>query len=264
MRDSWRVSTLRARAASLVGPNCPGITPAGGARSASCPATSSTPGRWAWSPAAARSPTRSSSSSPSRARPDHLRRHRRRPGQRLGLHRLPDLFEADPKTEGGVLIGEIGGDDEERRRFTCAADQQARGRLHGRLQRAARQDMGHAGAIISAGTAPRWPRWRPSRRPEFRSRAGPTRCPDWCVRRWRLHGSLGGEAQKTQFHFQNDRPDPPDPQRPEPPGVGIWGLVVHMVLMVPLVPTTIINASSRSRSRPTSARAGCAQASAPS
>ncbi len=54
---------------------------------------------------------------------------------------------------------------------------------------------------------------------------------------------MGGEAHKTHFHFQNDRPDSLEPQRPEPPdGVGIWGLLLHMVLMVPLVPTTIIDA----------------------
>jgi hypothetical protein len=54
---------------------------------------------------------------------------------------------------------------------------------------------------------------------------------------------LGGEAHKTQFHFQDDRPDTPEPQRPEPPdGVGVWGLVLHMVLMIPLVPPTIIDA----------------------
>jgi hypothetical protein len=49
---------------------------------------------------------------------------------------------------------------------------------------------------------------------------------------------LGGEAQKLRFHLE---PGAPEPQPPEPPGVGIWGLVVHVVLMVPLVPTTILN-----------------------
>ena len=54
---------------------------------------------------------------------------------------------------------------------------------------------------------------------------------------------MGGEAQKTQFHFRSDRADSPEPQRPEPSaGVGVWGLVLHMALMVPLVPTTIMNA----------------------
>ncbi len=54
---------------------------------------------------------------------------------------------------------------------------------------------------------------------------------------------MGGEAHKTHFHFQDDKPDSREPRRPEPPdGVGVWGVVVHMLLMVPLVPTTIIDA----------------------
>ena len=65
---------------------------------------------------------------------------------------------------------------------------------------------------------------------------------------------MGGEAQKTRFHFDagppgsrrpgspdSQRPEPPESQRPEPPGVGVWGLVVHMLLMIPLVPATIVN-----------------------
>ena len=50
---------------------------------------------------------------------------------------------------------------------------------------------------------------------------------------------MGGEAQKLRFHLE---PGVPEPPRPEPPRVGMWGLVVHMVLMVPLIPTTILNA----------------------
>ena len=50
---------------------------------------------------------------------------------------------------------------------------------------------------------------------------------------------MGGEAQKITFHLGDD---PPGPQRPEPPGVGVWGLVAHMLLMIPLVPSAIINA----------------------
>jgi hypothetical protein len=53
---------------------------------------------------------------------------------------------------------------------------------------------------------------------------------------------LAGEAHKTDFHLQNDRPDSLEPQRPEPGGVGIWGLLLHMVLMILLVPPTIIDA----------------------
>jgi hypothetical protein len=50
---------------------------------------------------------------------------------------------------------------------------------------------------------------------------------------------LGGEAQKIRFHLGGD---PPEPQGPEPPGVGVWGLVVHVLLMIPLVPSAIVNA----------------------
>ena len=54
---------------------------------------------------------------------------------------------------------------------------------------------------------------------------------------------MGGEAQKTRFHFRDDRPDPHEPHRPEPPGgVGVRDLVLHMVLMIPLVPATILDA----------------------
>jgi hypothetical protein len=50
---------------------------------------------------------------------------------------------------------------------------------------------------------------------------------------------VGGEAQKIRFHLGAD---PPEPQRPEPPGVGVWGIVVHMLLMIPLVPSAIADA----------------------
>ncbi len=50
---------------------------------------------------------------------------------------------------------------------------------------------------------------------------------------------MGGEAQKLRFHLEPGAPEPP---RPEPPRVGLWSLVAHMVLMVPLIPATILNA----------------------
>lgn len=55
---------------------------------------------------------------------------------------------------------------------------------------------------------------------------------------------MGGEAQKVRFRLDSDPPEPQrlEPQRPEPPGVGVWGLVLHMLLMIPLVPTAFINA----------------------
>ena len=50
---------------------------------------------------------------------------------------------------------------------------------------------------------------------------------------------MGGEAQKVQFHLGAE---PHEPRRPEPPGVGVWGLVAHMLLMISLVPGAVINA----------------------
>ena len=50
---------------------------------------------------------------------------------------------------------------------------------------------------------------------------------------------MGGEAQKITFHLGGDSPGP---QRPEPPGVGVWGIVAHMLLMIPLVPSVIADA----------------------
>ena len=54
---------------------------------------------------------------------------------------------------------------------------------------------------------------------------------------------MGGEAHHTHFHFENGTPDElpeePDPGSKPPGGVGVWGLLLHMVLMVPLIPATI-------------------------
>ena len=54
---------------------------------------------------------------------------------------------------------------------------------------------------------------------------------------------MGGEAHKAHFHFQNgtsdELPADPDPGSRPPGGVGVWGLLLHMVLMVPLIPATI-------------------------
>ena len=82
------------------------------------------------------------------ARPRQLdhRRHRRRSGRRLVVHRHPREFEADPETEYVVLVGEIGGErGGEGGGVHRRADDEARVRLHRRLLGAAGQDDGPRG-----------------------------------------------------------------------------------------------------------------------
>jgi succinyl-CoA synthetase alpha subunit len=64
-----------------------------------------------------------------------------------------DLFEADPDTDAVVLIGEIGGDEEERAAAHIAATmtKPVAAFIAGRTAPPGRR-MGHAGAIISGGT----------------------------------------------------------------------------------------------------------------
>ena len=67
-----------------------------------------------------------------------------------------DRFEADPETELVVLVGEIGGDEEEKAaRHISEHDEDARGRLHRRLLGPAREDDGPRGGdhLRSSGTA---------------------------------------------------------------------------------------------------------------
>jgi succinyl-CoA synthetase alpha subunit len=62
------------------------------------------------------------------------------------------MFNADPQTEAIVLIGEIGGDDEERAAAFCAREvrKPMAAFIAGRTAPPGRR-MGHAGAIISGG-----------------------------------------------------------------------------------------------------------------
>jgi succinyl-CoA synthetase alpha subunit len=63
-----------------------------------------------------------------------------------------DLFNRDPATEAIVLIGEIGGEEEERAAAFCAAEvrKPMAAFIAGRTAPPGRR-MGHAGAIISGG-----------------------------------------------------------------------------------------------------------------
>ena len=65
---------------------------------------------------------------------------------------LLDMFNQDPETEAIVMIGEIGGDDEERAAAFCAREvhKPMAAFIAGRTAPPGRR-MGHAGAIISGG-----------------------------------------------------------------------------------------------------------------
>ena len=78
------------------------------------------------------------------------------------------LFEEDPETELIVMVGEIGGDAEERAAdFIAEFDLQARGRLHRRLHRARRASRWATPGRSSP--APRAPPRRRSRRSRRRA-----------------------------------------------------------------------------------------------
>ena len=96
-------------------------------------------------------------------------------------------FEADPETKAIVMIGEIGGDAEERAADFIKANvtKPVVGYVAG-FTAPEGKTMGHAGAIVSGRRAPRRRRRRPSRPPASRSarrRARPRSCSARCTRR---------------------------------------------------------------------------------
>ena len=80
-----------------------------------------------------------------RARAVHLPRDRRGPDDRHELHRRLRAFEADPETRAVVLIGEIGGSDEEQAAEFIRGDGETGGGVHRRSDRAARPAHGPRG-----------------------------------------------------------------------------------------------------------------------
>ena len=142
----------------LIGPNCPGVVTAGASKIGIMPANIFHPGSVG---IVSRSGTLTYEAvfqtTPRGARPDDGGGHRRRPGERHGIHRCPSSCSSPiDETQSIVMIGEIGGGAEEDA-AQFLRDETKRGRkkpvvgfIAGRTAPPGRR-MGHAGAIISGG-----------------------------------------------------------------------------------------------------------------
>ncbi len=155
VQDMVRTLPLLAeRGARLVGPNCPGLITPGEARLGIMPGSICAPGRVG---------VVSRSGTLTYEVVYELTRHDIGQSTCLGIGGDPligtrfvdalALFEADPKTEAVVLIGEIGGNDEEEAAAIIAARMHKPGVafIAGRTAPPGRR-MGHAGAIVSGGS----------------------------------------------------------------------------------------------------------------
>jgi succinyl-CoA synthetase alpha subunit len=152
--DMLRVyHVLRARGVRLIGPNCPGLTSVGQAKVGIIPGTIHRPG-----PVGLVSRSGTLTYEVVQAMTDAGM------GQStcVGIGGDPivgttfidvlDLFNQDPLTEAIVMIGEIGGEEEERAAAFCAREvrKPMAAFIAGRTAPPGRR-MGHAGAIISGG-----------------------------------------------------------------------------------------------------------------
>ena len=152
--DMLRVHhVLRERGVRLIGPNCPGATTVGGAKVGIIPGDIHRPG-----PVGLVSRSGTLTYEVVQAMTDAG------VGQTtcVGIGGDPivgttfidvlEMLNADPDTEAIVLIGEIGGDEEERAAAYCAAEvrKPVAAFIAGRTAPPGRR-MGHAGAIISGG-----------------------------------------------------------------------------------------------------------------
>ena len=152
--DMLRVhEVLRAGGTRLIGPNCPGLTSVGGAKVGIIPGDIHRPG-----PVGLVSRSGTLTYEVVQAMTDAG------VGQTtcVGIGGDPivgttfidvlEMFNADPETEAIVLIGEIGGDEEERAAAYCAREvrKPVAAFIAGRTAPPGRR-MGHAGAIISGG-----------------------------------------------------------------------------------------------------------------
>ncbi len=110
-----------------------------------------------------------------------------------------ELFERDPQTEGIVMVGEIGGSDEEAAaRAYCAFRHQTGGGLHCRCYCASRQAHGSCRRSSGGRQGHRGrqvPRARSSRRAYREERCGPGRC----------HGRVAECAGKAPRQCRADR-----------------------------------------------------------
>lgn len=152
--DMLRVQhVLRSKGVRLIGPNCPGVTTVGGAKVGIIPGDIHRPG-----PVGLVSRSGTLTYEVVQAMTDAG------VGQTtcVGIGGDPiigtsfidvlEMLNADPETEAIVLIGEIGGDDEERAAEYCAREvrKPVAAFIAGRTAPPGRR-MGHAGAIISGG-----------------------------------------------------------------------------------------------------------------
>ena len=102
------------REVTLIGPNCPGALSPGKANVGIIPAEIFSEGASGSSRARGRSRTRSAMTRAARARQLDHRRDRRRPRRRVVFLEILAIFEADSQTGQIVMVGEIGGDEEEK------------------------------------------------------------------------------------------------------------------------------------------------------
>ena len=152
--DMLRVhEVLRSRGVRLIGPNCPGVTTVGGAKVGIIPGDIHRPG-----PVGLVSRSGTLTYEVVQAMTDAGVGQTSCVG--IGGDAIVgttfidvlEMFNADPDTEAIVLIGEIGGDEEERAADYCAREvgKPVAAFIAGRTAPAGRR-MGHAGAIISGG-----------------------------------------------------------------------------------------------------------------